>query len=457
MRKFFGSSSFARDSFYILLAVEVLMSFTFLGYFHFPPISITIAYLPVIIAACVFGTRQAVLTGIVFGLSSLYKASASYVMPLDMVFSPFNSSEPLASLFLSVGTRALFGLLIGLAFDAVRGCKRFRSWMCLLTLLSIRLHSFLVCGAMGILFPQFNVTYATSFKLDKYDFCAALVVLFIVPCVWELYNSARVQQLKTYIDHSGVDSYVQRSLRKRALSFFTVAVTMTLITAAYFSQRTAFMLDKHGVEISAHISGDLLHLQFMFVMAILALDFILMIVGLWAYKYLMYKEYLGSLDSLTGVMGRKMFLNKCVALQKNRALLKSKAKGWFLFFDVDAFKSINDTYGHLVGDEVLCGFAKRLDEALSPYGVVGRLGGDEFAAILHKPITQNALAALLDDLYKDLADILPQQKVTCSIGVCSFTYPQEIRKLMYATDKALYKAKERGRACYVFGEAENKE
>lgn len=457
MRKFFGNSSFARDSFYILLAVEVLMSFTFLGYFHLLPISFTIAYLPVIIAACLFGTRQAVLTGIVFGLSSLYKASASYVMPLDMVFSPFNSSEPLASLFLSVGTRALFGLLIGLAFDAVRGCKRFRSWMCLLTLLSIRLHSFLVCGAMGILFPQFNVTYATSFKLDKYDFCAALVVLFIVPCVWELYHSKKIEHIKTYIDRCSTDTYVQLSLRKRALSFFTVSVTMTLITSAYFSQRTAFMLDKHGVKISAHISGDLLHLQFMFVMAILALDFILMIVVLWAYKYLMYKEHLGSLDSLTGVMGRKMFLNKCAVLQNRKALVQSKAQGWFLFFDVDAFKSVNDTYGHLVGDEVLCGFARRLDEALSPYGVVGRLGGDEFAAILYKPITQKELSALLDDLYKHLADILPQQRITSSIGVCSFTYPQEIRKLMYATDKALYKAKEQGRACYVFGEAESKE
>ena len=457
MRKFFGSSSFARDSFYILLAVEVLMSFTFLGYFHFPPISITIAYLPVIIAACVFGTRQAVLTGIVFGLSSLYKASASYVMPLDMVFSPFNSSEPLASLFLSVGTRALFGLLIGLAFDAVRGRKRFRSWMCLLTLLSIRLHSFLVCGAMGILFPQFNVTYATSFKLDKYDFCAALVVLFIVPCVWELYHSKKIEHIKTYIDRCSTDTYVQLSLRKRALSFFTVGVPMTRSTSAYVAQRPAFMLDKHGVKISAHISGDLLHLQFMFVMAILALDFILMIVVLWAYKYLMYKEYLGSLDSLTGVMGRKMFLNKCAVLQNRKALVQSKAQGWFLFFDVDAFKSVNDTYGHLVGDEVLRGFARRLDEALSPYGVVGRLGGDEFAAILYKPITQKELSALLDDLYKHLADILPQQRITSSIGVCSFTYPQEIRKLMYATDKALYKAKERGRACYVFGDVESKD
>lgn len=278
-----------------------------------------------------------------------------------------------------------------------------------------------------------------------------------MPCVWELYHSKKIEHIKTYIDRCSTDTYVQLSLRKRALSFFTVAVTMTLITSAYFSQRTAFMLDKHGVEISAHISGDLLHLQFMFVMAILALDFILMIVALWAYKYLMYKEYLGSLDSLTGVMGRKMFLNKCAVLQNRKALVQSKAQGWFLFFDVDAFKSVNDTYGHLVGDEVLRGFARRLDEALSPYGVVGRLGGDEFAAILYKPITQNALAALLDDLYKDLADILPQQKVTCSIGVCSFTYPQEIRKLMYATDKALYRAKEQGRACYVFGDVESKD
>ena len=59
----------------------------------------------------------------------------------------------------------------------------------------------------------------------------------------------------------------------------------------------------------------------------------------------------------------------------------------------------------------------------------------------------------MDDLYEQIADILPEQrKITCSIGVCSFKYPQEIKALLYATDKALYKAKERGRACYEFGE-----
>ena len=52
MKKIFGSSSFERYSFGVLLAIEVLMSFTFLGYIHFPPVSITIAYIPIIIAAC---------------------------------------------------------------------------------------------------------------------------------------------------------------------------------------------------------------------------------------------------------------------------------------------------------------------------------------------------------------------------------------------------------------------
>lgn len=77
MRKLLGGSSFDRYCFGLLLAIEVLISFTFLGYIHFPPISITIAYMPIIIAACLFGTAQAVIMGIALGLGSLYKASAS--------------------------------------------------------------------------------------------------------------------------------------------------------------------------------------------------------------------------------------------------------------------------------------------------------------------------------------------------------------------------------------------
>ena len=61
--------------FSLLLAVEVIMSFTFLGYVHIPPISITTAYIPIIITACLFGPAEASLAGLLFGLGSLYKTS----------------------------------------------------------------------------------------------------------------------------------------------------------------------------------------------------------------------------------------------------------------------------------------------------------------------------------------------------------------------------------------------
>lgn len=453
MKKILGTSSFDRYCFGVLLAIEVLMSFTFLGYIHFPPISITIAYLPIIVAACLFGPVQSTLTAIVFGLGSMYKASATYVMPMDMVFSPFSSPEPMASLFLSVGTRALMGLLVGLAFAAVKKSKHFRLWMCLLTVLAIRLHVFLVYGALGILFPQFQRDYTLAFKLDYRDFLSALLCIIFVSLAWELYHSRLVQKLKLYVDRSSRTSYVNDTLRNRSVIFFAVALTLTVVAAAYFSQRTVYMLKQHGIMVESNIASDLLHLQLQFVMAIIALNFILTICVLCAYKYLAYKEYLGAMDSLTGIMGRKLFLNNCQELQNKQELTGNEMIGWFLFFDVDYFKSINDTYGHLIGDKVLKEFAAQIDESLSSYGIVGRLGGDEFAAMLDKPISRQELAEALDDLYEQIADILPEQRrVTCSIGVCPFKYPQEIKALLYATDKALYKAKERGRACYEFGE-----
>ena len=87
--------------FLALAAIEFLMSFTFLGYVHIEPISVTIAYLPILIAGCFLGVGQSAAMGLFFGLASMYKASANYVMPMDKIFSPFASGAPVASLLLS--------------------------------------------------------------------------------------------------------------------------------------------------------------------------------------------------------------------------------------------------------------------------------------------------------------------------------------------------------------------
>ena len=69
---------FDKYIFGVLIALEVLMSFTFLGYIHIPPLSITTAYIPILIAGCLLGPVQSMTVGFVFGIASMYKASARY-------------------------------------------------------------------------------------------------------------------------------------------------------------------------------------------------------------------------------------------------------------------------------------------------------------------------------------------------------------------------------------------
>lgn len=163
--------------FSLLLAVEVIMSFTFLGYVHIPPISITTAYIPIIITACLFGPAEASLAGLLFGLGSLYKASATYVMPADAVFSPFRSDFPIGSILLSVGTRVLFGFLLGCLFQLARKSKRKNLCKLLITIAAPKLHALLVYTAMGLFFPSLGFNFSSIFMLEKSDLSSCRSVL----------------------------------------------------------------------------------------------------------------------------------------------------------------------------------------------------------------------------------------------------------------------------------------
>lgn len=186
--------------FSLLLAVEVIMSFTFLGYMHIPPISITTAYIPIIITACLFGPAEASLAGLLFGLGSLYKASATYVMPADAVFSPFRSDFPIGSILLSVGTRVLFGFLLGCLFHLARKSKRKNLCKLLITIAAPKLHALLVYTAMGLFFPSLGFNILSIFILKKSDliilsFCAAVVL-----AIDKLYHSPFIQTYKNAVN-----------------------------------------------------------------------------------------------------------------------------------------------------------------------------------------------------------------------------------------------------------------
>ena len=140
--------------FIALIAVELLMSFSFFGYFHVEPISITIAYFPVLLAGVLLGPGEATVVGTVFGLTSMWKASASYVMPTDQLFSPFFSDNPLGSLVLSVGSRALFGLFTGLLYAGARRLGHSGIWVGVVSFFARPIHSLLVYSAIALFFPE---------------------------------------------------------------------------------------------------------------------------------------------------------------------------------------------------------------------------------------------------------------------------------------------------------------
>lgn len=206
------------------------------------------------------------------------------------------------------------------------------------------------------------------------------------------------------------------------------------------------MLESHQMNISEEIRFDLTHLQIQFMMAVLSLNIILVIILKLSHQYVEYQRYIGALDVTTNVMGRRMFLSCFEKLQKDM----QNRVGWFLFLDADHFKSINDTMGHTAGDQVLQKIAATLKHVLGNYGIIGRIGGDEFAAMISTPIRKEELEIRLDLFLAELAKRhFKNQKISCSIGVCSFTAPADLPGLMNKTDQALYQAKNRGRACYV--------
>ncbi|WP_242883950.1 GGDEF domain-containing protein [Actinomadura litoris] len=121
-----------------------------------------------------------------------------------------------------------------------------------------------------------------------------------------------------------------------------------------------------------------------------------------------------------------------------------------LLIDIDHFKRVNDTHGHLIGDEVLVGVANTLDHQLRDYDLVGRFGGEEFVALLPGTDTVEAcrVAERLRGRVRRLA--VPTEEgtvvVTVSIGVSLYrTHGEDLIELMAAADLALYRAKASGR------------
>lgn len=161
-------------------------------------------------------------------------------------------------------------------------------------------------------------------------------------------------------------------------------------------------------------------------------------------------EKLNQTDTLTGIYNRQYFDN-ALDLQWDLAS-RSQTSISILFLDLDFFKKINDTYGHIIGDRALCHAAKILKEtAKRRTDMVARYGGEEFAIIL--ACTQHDIAKELAEQIRHKIETTPLQygeltiHITASLGV-SCTIPSNQKScisFLDEADQALYQAKHTGR------------
>jgi two-component system cell cycle response regulator len=152
-------------------------------------------------------------------------------------------------------------------------------------------------------------------------------------------------------------------------------------------------------------------------------------------------------DALTGVYNRRYGMER-LAKEFERAVRSSEPLG-LLLFDIDRFKAINDSHGHLVGDRVLVSVARCAQRSLREGDVLVRYGGEEFLAIL--PGAGHADISVIGERIRSIVSEerieAPMPQVTVSVGGASYpaVTAADVDELLRAADQALYLAKAAGR------------
>lgn len=164
-------------------------------------------------------------------------------------------------------------------------------------------------------------------------------------------------------------------------------------------------------------------------------------------------RYLANYDSLTGLLNRALFRDRLShAMERAR---RQDANVAVLFIDLDRFKSVNDTLGHSVGDELLRETARRITGCLRESDTVARLGGDEFVVMLEDVRVPERVDTVAKRILKALARpaIVAGKEVFSSASIGITVYPCDafdVDGLLRNADAAMYLAKDRGRNNYQF-------
>ncbi|MCC0175794.1 EAL domain-containing protein [Waterburya agarophytonicola K14] len=157
-------------------------------------------------------------------------------------------------------------------------------------------------------------------------------------------------------------------------------------------------------------------------------------------------------DALTGLPNRALFMDRL-----EQQLKKSQNNESYLFavlfLDLDRFKVVNDSVGHLVGDKLLIEIARRLEKSIAPTDTVARLGGDEFTILLENIASKSEATLVAESIYQTLTfpfhidgyELFSTASIGIALSSVGYDKPEDILR---DADVTMYSAKEQGKARY---------
>lgn len=162
-------------------------------------------------------------------------------------------------------------------------------------------------------------------------------------------------------------------------------------------------------------------------------------------------RYLAEFDAMTGLANRARFQARLAQVDESRPL------GALLLIDLDGFKAVNDTFGHVVGDECLKAAAERLAGGCGEAELVARVGGDEFAVLLGSHLDRGAVSGVARDIIESMGKPVAIRgqslRLGASVGI-AFAGAGSPCDLFAQADTALYAAKAAGRNTFRIFKAE---
>jgi diguanylate cyclase (GGDEF)-like protein len=161
-------------------------------------------------------------------------------------------------------------------------------------------------------------------------------------------------------------------------------------------------------------------------------------------------------DDLTGLFNSRQFNNHITQeIDRSNRYFRPLS---LILLDIDNFKSLNDTYGHLFGDKILSGIGKIIKSAIRIQDTAYRYAGDEFTIILPETELEKAIAVAerVRQAIENETQLLSHPKpltVTVSIGVVEYLADEEIKSFVHRADSAMYESKRKGRNNISFAPA----